>query len=205
MLSGAELAGIADWCRRRGVRLVSDEIYQGLFYGKPAGTALAHAPDAIAINSFSKYFSMTGWRLGWMVVPPDLIRSVECLAQNFVVVSAPTLSQHAAIVAFDCTDELEANVGAMPPTGRCCWTRCRRRGFEDFASADGAFYLYADITHRTNDSQEFCRRMLAETGVATTPASISTPGVATASSASPSPAATADMAEAARRLRAWRG
>jgi aspartate/methionine/tyrosine aminotransferase len=108
MLSATELGTLAAWCGRNGVRMVSDEIYHGIVYGAPAAT-MAGWPDAIVINSFSKYFAMTGWRLGWMVVPPDLIRAVEVLAQNLFI-SPPSLPQHAALAAFDCPADLEARV-----------------------------------------------------------------------------------------------
>lgn len=203
VLSAAELAGIAAWCSARGVRLVADEIYHGITYTGPAAAALSHAPEAIVINSFSKYFSMTGWRLGWIVVPPDLIRSVECLAQNFVV-SAPSLSQHAAIAAFDCTNELEANVRRYAANRALLLDALPNAGFGEFAPADGAFYLYADVTHRTNDSVAFCRRMLAETGVATTPGVDFDAGRGNRYIRFSFAGSTDDMAEAARRLAAWR-
>ncbi|MGE4562603.1 MAG: aminotransferase class I/II-fold pyridoxal phosphate-dependent enzyme, partial [Rhodospirillales bacterium] len=109
MIEAMELLELVEFCQDRDIRLVSDEIYHGITYGKRAETALAFTDDAIVINSFSKYYSMTGWRLGWLVVPEDLLRSAECLAQNLFI-SPPSLSQHAAIAAFECTDELEANV-----------------------------------------------------------------------------------------------
>ncbi len=115
------LAEIAGWCKTADVPLVADEIYHGLTYTGAATTALEVSDDAIVLNGFSKYYSMTGWRLGWMIVPEKMIRQVECLAQNLYI-SPPSLSQHAAQAAFDATDELEANRGAMPPTGACCWT-----------------------------------------------------------------------------------
>src|SRR5689334_10076099 len=108
MLHPEELAGIAAWCAQAGVRLVSDEIYHGLNYASPLATA-ARFPGAVVVNSFSKYFSMTGWRVGWLVLPEDMLRPVECLAQNLFI-SAPHVSQVAAEAAFDCTEELQANV-----------------------------------------------------------------------------------------------
>jgi aspartate/methionine/tyrosine aminotransferase len=155
-------------CAARGIRLISDEIYHGITYDASAVTALEFGDDMIVINSFSKYFSMTGWRLGWMVVPPDLVRSVECLAQNFFV-APPTLSQLAALAVFDCGRELDANVRSYARNRELLLARLPGAGFRDIAPPDGAFYLYADVGHLTNDSAEFCRRMLAETGVAATP------------------------------------
>jgi aspartate/methionine/tyrosine aminotransferase len=203
MLGDAELAELAAYCRRRGIRLVSDEIYHGITYGEPAATALAHAPEAIVINSFSKYFSMTGWRLGWMVAPADLVRAVECLAQNLVI-SAPSLSQHAAVEAFDCTEELEANIKRYAANRALLLEQLPAAGFEDFAPPDGAFYLYADVSHLTNDSLDFCRRMLHETGVAATPGIDFDAGRGHHHVRFSFAGATADMAEAARRLKAWK-
>ena len=168
MMPAAELAALARYCEAAGIRFVSDEIYHGIVYEGAASTALASSDQAIVINSFSKYFSMTGWRLGWMVVPPDLVRSVECLAQNFFV-APPTLSQLAACAVFDCGDELDANVRSYARNRELLLDRLPRAGFRDIAPPDGAFYLYADVGHLTNDSADFCRRMLAETGVAATP------------------------------------
>ena len=112
MLDGPSLAAVSDWCATHGVRLVADEIYHGITYSEPAPTALSLDPDALVVNSFSKYFSMTGWRLGWVVAPADLVEPVRRLAQNFFV-AAPTLSQMAAVAAFDCHDELQANDGPL--------------------------------------------------------------------------------------------
>jgi aspartate/methionine/tyrosine aminotransferase len=156
------------YCRERGVRLVSDEIYHGITYEAPAVTALEFGDDAIIINSFSKYYSMTGWRLGWMVMPEDMLRPVECLAQNLFV-SPPTLPQHAAIAAFDCGAELDAHVARYRQNRDILMRELPKAGFDSMAPAEGAFYLYADVSRMTNDSQDFCRRMLAETGVAATP------------------------------------
>jgi aspartate/methionine/tyrosine aminotransferase len=203
MLGDAELAELAAYCRHRGIRLVSDEIYHGITYGEPAATALAHAPEAIVINSFSKYFSMTGWRLGWMVAPPDLVRAVECLAQNLVI-SAPSLSQHAAVEAFDCTEELEANIKRYAANRALLLAQLPAAGFEDFAPPDGAFYLYADVSRLTNDSLDFCRRMLHETGIAATPGIDFDAGRGHHYVRFSFAGATKDVAEAAKRLRAWK-
>ncbi|MEA2754176.1 MAG: hypothetical protein QOJ54_465 [Aliidongia sp.] len=203
MLSTQALAELADYCRGRGIRLISDEIYHGITYGGPAATALEAEPDAVVINSFSKYFSMTGWRLGWMIVPPDLIRPVECLAQNLLI-SPPSLAQHAAIEAFDCTEELDANVRRYAQNRALLLDRLPAAGFTDFAPPDGAFYLYADVSSMTGDSLEFCRRMLHETGVAATPG-LDFDGERGRRTVRFSFAgATADMAKAAERLCAWR-
>ncbi len=165
MLTPDELAAIAAWCDARGVRLISDEIYHGLQYGRPIATAAAFSPNAVVINSFSKYFSMTGWRVGWMVLPDDLVRPVECLAQNLFI-SAPHICQVAAEAAFDCEAELEANVARYRRSRDHLLAALPGAGFPDIAAPDGAFYIYADVGARTNDSTAFCARMLAEAGIA---------------------------------------
>ncbi len=158
-------------CRRArtlGLPLISDEIYHGLTYGTPAATALQFEPDAVVINSFSKYHCMTGWRIGWMVVPQRLVRPIERLAQNLYI-SAPYLSQVGALAAFEATEELEAV--------RAGYARNRAILLEGFPGiglgkvhpADGAFYIYSDVSDLTDDAAAFCKRMLAETGVAATP------------------------------------
>ncbi len=168
MLSPAELGVLAGYCQERGIRLISDEIYHGITYGMPTATALQFSDGAVVINSFSKYYSMTGWRLGWMVVPEDLFRTVECLTQNLFI-SPPTLSQHAAVAAFDCAEELDANVARYAASRDLLLEALPKAGLDRLAPADGAFYIYADVRHLTNDSEAFCRRMLAETGIAATP------------------------------------
>lgn len=162
------LQQLVEGCSARGIRLISDEIYHGIVYGAPAATTLAYTDDAIIINSFSKYFAMTGWRLGWLVLPPDLVRPIERLAQSLFI-SAPTLSQRAAIAAFDCTDELEERVAQYAANRRLLLEGLPRAGFDRLAPADGAFYLYADVSALTNDSEAFCQRILTETGIALTP------------------------------------
>lgn len=168
MLAPDELAAIAAWCDARGVRLVSDEIYHGLHYSRPIATAAALSPHAVVVNSFSKYFSMTGWRVGWMLLPEDLVRPVECLAQNLFI-SAPHVCQVAAEAAIDCAAELDANVARYRRSRDHLLRALPGAGFPDIAAADGAFYIYADVGARTNDSTAFCAAMLAEAGVAATP------------------------------------
>ena len=168
MLGREALKGLIAYCADRRVRFISDEIYHGITYGQKAETALAFADDAIIINSFSKYFCMTGWRLGWMIVPEELRRQTERLAQNLFI-SPPALSQHAALHAFDCGAELDENVARYARNRTHLLSELPAAGFTRLAPADGAFYLFADVSHLTNDSDEFCRRMLEETGVATTP------------------------------------
>lgn len=203
MIRRGGLEALTAYCADRGIRIVSDEIYHGITYGEKAETVLAFTDDAIVVNSFSKYFSMTGWRLGWMVVPEALLRSVECLAQNLYI-SPPSLAQIAGVAAFDCRDLLDANVSRYARNRELLLGELPRAGFDRLASADGAFYLYADVAGMTNDSQEFCARMLAETGVAITPGVDFDPERGNGSVRFSFAGATADMAEAARRLIAWR-
>lgn len=203
MLSPAEMADLAAWCETRQVRLVSDEIYHGIVYGAPAATALDAGEHAIVVNSFSKYYAMTGWRLGWMVLPPDLVRAVECLQQNLFI-SPPTLSQVAAEAVFDHRDELDARVAVYRANRDILLEELPKAGFTRLAPSDGAFYLYADIAELTNDSPDFCRRMLAETGVAATPGTDFDPVQGHRTMRFSFAGATADMVEAAKRLRAWR-
>jgi aspartate/methionine/tyrosine aminotransferase len=168
MIAPAELRRLADYCRERGIRLVSDEIYHGITYEGVAETARQFGREAIVVNSFSKYYSMTGWRLGWMLVPPDLARSVECLAQNFYI-SPPALSQRAAVAAFHCGDELDSHVARYRGNRDLLLATLVKAGLTRFAPAEGAFYLYVDVSALTRDSEEFCRRLLAEIAIATTP------------------------------------
>jgi aspartate/methionine/tyrosine aminotransferase len=203
MLTADELRDLVTYCDAEGVRLISDEIYHGITYEQPAETALAYGRDVVIINSFSKYFSMTGWRLGWMVLPNDLLRAVECLGQNLFI-SPPTISQHAGIAAFDCRDELDANVGRYAINRSLLLEQLPKAGFDHLASADGAFYIYADVSGLTNDSPEFCQRMLADTGVAATPGTDFDPRRGHRYVRFSFSGDEADMAEAAQRLIDWR-
>jgi aspartate/methionine/tyrosine aminotransferase len=204
MLTPEALGSLVEWCRSRNVRFVSDEIYHGITYDGPrAATALQFGDDVIVVTSFSKYYSMTGWRIGWMVVPPDLARSVEVLAQNFFV-APPTLPQFAAMAAFDARDELDANVARYRRNRDLLLAKLPQAGFERFAAPDGAFYLYADVAHLTTDSEEFCRRMLNEAGVAATPGIDFDPARGRAFVRFCFAGAEAEMEEAVRRLAAWR-
>ena len=168
MLDRTALTGLVDYCETNGMRLISDEVYHGITYGEKAISAVELSDSVVVINSFSKYFSMTGWRLGWMVVPEELVRSIEVLAQNLAI-SAPALSQYAALAAFDSSDELDAKVDGYARNRELLLRELPLAGFDKMAPADGAFYIFADVTKLTNDSMEFCRRMLDEIGVATTP------------------------------------
>jgi aspartate/methionine/tyrosine aminotransferase len=168
MLEADRLRDLVEACRRCGLWFISDEIYHGLTYAFPADTALRHCEHAIVINSFSKYFSMTGWRIGWMVVPQALVRTVERLAQNLYI-SPPAVSQVAALAAFDCREELEANRAVYAANRELLLRGLPALGFDDIVPADGAFYLYADVSRLTDDSVAFARVMLDEAGVAVTP------------------------------------
>jgi aspartate/methionine/tyrosine aminotransferase len=168
MIGRAALAGLGETCRRLGLWFVSDEIYHGLTYAGPASTALESDDDAIVINSFSKYYCMTGWRIGWTVVPERLVRPVERLAQNLYI-SPPYLSQVAALAAFDAIDELEDVKAGYARNRALLLEELPRVGLTEMHPVDGAFYIYADIARFTNDSIAFCKRMLDETGIASTP------------------------------------
>ena len=165
MIDPDTLSALYRWCEDKGVRLISDEIYHGITFDQAAQTVRSLGHDAIIINSFSKYFSMTGWRLGWMIVPDDLARSIECLSQNFHI-SPPTLSQYAAMPAFQSTAELDGHVDRYRRNRDILVRGLARATIDRLAPSDGAFYLYADVSHLTSDSLAFCRRLLAQTGVA---------------------------------------
>jgi aspartate/methionine/tyrosine aminotransferase len=151
-----------------GIRFISDEIYHGLDYAFPAVTALQLSPSAVVINSFSKYFCMTGWRIGWIVMPEPLVRPVERLQQNLAI-SAPTLAQIAAEAAFDGAAEMEEIKHGYEENRRILIEGLPKDGLDRFLPVDGAFYLYADVSRFSNDSFVFAQRMLEEAGVAATP------------------------------------
>lgn len=163
-----ELAAIARLCAERGIRILSDEIYHGLCYDAPARSMLEHADEAVIINSFSKYFSMAGWRLGWLVVPPDAIRAARARMGNLFL-TPPSLAQHAGLAAFDCAAELDGHVDTYRRNRALLLAALPAMGLAEIAPPDGAFYIYADVGHLTDDSLSFCQRLLRETGVATAP------------------------------------
>ncbi len=199
----ADFLELQAFCEQHGIRLISDEIYHGLSYGLEVTTAAANLGTGIVVNSFSKYFSMTGWRLGWMIVPKDLMRPLECVAQNLFI-SAPTLSQWAGVFVFDCHDELKANVAKYAANRELLLKRLPSLGFNKFAPADGAFYIYADVAQHTNDSEAYCRRILHEAGVACTPGVDFDPVNGRHFMRFSFAGSTADMAEACDRLEAWK-
>ncbi len=202
MIAPERLAELVRFCDDHGIWFISDEIYHGLTYGAPAATALGVSSDAIVINSFSKYYAMTGWRIGWLVVPPSLVRVVERLQQNLFI-SAPAVSQVAALGAFEGADELERNREIYAMNRALLLKALPEAGLSSLAPADGAFYLYADVSAFTDDARAFASAMLQEIGVAVTPGldfderrghrfiRFSYAGTE------------ADMAEAAHRLKGW--
>jgi len=202
MLAAAEMKALTGYCDANGIRLISDEIYHGITYEGAGETALSFTDNAFIVNSFSKYYSMTGWRVGWMVVPEDLHRSVECLAQNLFI-SVPALSQRAACAAFDCREELDANVLRYAANRELLLRELPKAGLDRLAPADGAFYIYAEVGHLTNDSEAFCRQILAETGVAMAPGTDFDRERGRATVRISFAGDTATMGEAARRLQAW--
>ncbi len=204
MLGREELAALAAACRARGMAFISDEIYHGLTYGRDAVTALSVDPGAFVINSFSKYFSMTGWRIGWMVVPETHLRTIERLAQNLFICPSHA-SQIAALAALDAEEELEGNRLIYDRNRAVLLEELPKAAFRDLAPCDGAFYLYADIGHMTNDSLDFTRRMLREAGVAATPGLDFDPARGAHTLRFSFARSTADMIEGARRLKDWLG
>jgi aspartate/methionine/tyrosine aminotransferase len=202
MLTPERLAALTRVCRDAGIWFISDEIYHGLTYKQPAETALRYSDDAIVINSFSKYFSMTGWRVGWLIVPAGLVRVVERLAQNLYI-APPAIAQMAALGAFDAREELEANRSVYAANHDLLLEELPKAGFTDIVPADGAFYLYAHVAHLTNDSRAFCAEMLRETGVAATPGIDFDAARGHQYVRFSYAGSTADMQDAARRLRAW--
>jgi aspartate/methionine/tyrosine aminotransferase len=168
MLGHAEMAALIGHCAARGISFISDEIYHGLHYGARGVSALEITDQAYVINSFSKYFSMTGWRVGWMVVPQDHVRTIERLAQNMFI-CPPHASQVAALAALDCRDELEANRHVYGENRRLMLEGLPKAGFARIAPPDGAFYIYADVSDLTDDSLAFAREILHGAEVAVTP------------------------------------
>lgn len=168
MLSQDDLTKLISATHARGAAFVSDEIYHGIEYERPAVSALEVSDQVYVINSFSKYHSMTGWRVGWMVVPEDHVRIIERLAQNMFI-CAPHVSQVAALAAMDCHDELEANMAVYRANRALMLEGLPKAGFTKIAPPDGAFYIYADVSEFTDDSRAFAAEILEEAGVAVTP------------------------------------
>lgn len=168
IIPAAELEAIAKVCRERGIRIVSDEIYHGLSYEEPTHSMLEFDPDVLVVNSFSKFFSMAGWRLGWLLSPRDgADRAVAYMGALFL--TPPSLAQHAALAAFDSQDELKGHVEVYRKNRELLLAALPALGLETIAPPDGAFYIYADVGHLTDDSLAFCQKLLRDTGVATAP------------------------------------
>jgi aspartate/methionine/tyrosine aminotransferase len=167
-----ELAAIAAWCEASGARLISDEVYHGLVYdgAPPTSCAWQTSRNALVVNSFSKYFAMTGWRLGWLLVPPELHRAVDCLTGNFTI-CPPALSQYAAVAAFTAAAVAEADghLHQYAINRSLLLDGLRDIGVDRLAPTDGAFYVYADVSDFTSDSMTFCSKLLADTGIAIAP------------------------------------
>jgi len=206
VIPAAELAAIARWCDTNEVRLISDEIYHGLVYpgAPPTSCAWETSRNAVVVNSFSKYFSMTGWRLGWLLVPTELRRAVDCLTGNFSI-CPPVLRQHAAIAAFtpDAIAEAEGHLLQYAANRETLLSGLHQLGVTRLAPTDGAFYVYADVSDFTDDSLKFSERLLAETGVAIAPGvdfdTVKGDSFVRLSFAGP----TADIHEALRRMEPW--
>jgi aspartate/methionine/tyrosine aminotransferase len=202
----AELAAIASWCETSGVQLVSDEIYHGLVYPGAPSTSCAWetSGEAVVVNSFSKYYAMTGWRLGWLLVPPALHRAVDRLTGNFSI-CPPTLPQYAAVAAFspESATQADALVEQYAVNREMLLRGLPEIGLPHLAPADGAFYVYADITAYSTNSLDFCARLLADTGIATAPGidfdTVHGGGYVRLSFAG----ATSDISEALRRMGPW--
>lgn len=202
MLDRPALAALVGAAAERGIAFISDEIYHGIQYGARAVSALEVSDEVYVINSFSKYFSMTGWRIGWMVVPEAHVRRVERLAQNFFI-CPPHASQVAALAALDAGPELEANVDVYRANRALMLEGLPAAGFTRFAPPDGAFYIYADVSEMTDDSRALAARILREAGVAVTPGLDFDTGRGHGTLRFSYAAATAEIAEGLRRLRAW--
>lgn len=168
MLDDASLSAIVSWCNERGVKIVSDEIYHGLTYGAPASTALSLTDEVLVVNSFSKYFSMTGWRLGWLVVPENFVSPIVKFAANLLL-GPQTLSQIAGVAAFDCHDELQGHIVRYAHNREILLDGLRAAGFDRLAPAEGAFYVYADVSEHSNSSTKLCEEWLDQLGIAATP------------------------------------
>lgn len=204
MISEKGLKELASYCRARGIRIISDEIYHGITFEQNAHSMAEFDSECLIVNSFSKYYSMTGWRLGWLVFPETLSRSIECLAQNLFI-SAPTLSQISAIKAFDCKTELDQNVARYRANRDLLLRELPKAGFTQLSRAEGAFYVYADISTMTDDSSAFCQKILNETGVAITPGVDFDPERGQRYARFSFAGSTEDMEKAASRLKNWAG
>ncbi|MCG3749798.1 pyridoxal phosphate-dependent aminotransferase [Amycolatopsis sp. Poz14] len=206
VLPSGELAAISGWCASHGVQLISDEIYHGISYGKQLDCAWQYGREALVLGSFSKYFAMTGWRLGWMLVPQRLHRAVDVLTGNFTI-CPPAVSQYAAVAAFtpESYAEADAHVEHYRRNRDLLFAGLREIGLDKLAPADGAFYAYADVSDHTTDSLSWCQRLLADTGLAITPGIDFDPVDGGRYVRFSFAGATEDVTEGLRRLGGWLG
>jgi len=202
MLDHAAMRALIGHCETRDIAFVSDEIYHGLHYGARAVSALEISDDVVVINSFSKYFSMTGWRVGWMVVPEDMVRVIERLAQNMFI-CAPHASQVAALAALDCGVDLEANRAVYRENRALMLDGLPKAGFRRLAPPDGAFYIYADVSDITDDSMALADELLNNAGVSVTPGHDFDPGRGAANLRFSYARSKADIIEGLARLQAY--
>ncbi len=202
VIGGELMASLTAFCREQGIRVVSDEIYHRITFGAEEVSALDYEAEAVVVQSFSKYQSMTGWRVGWLVAPDDLVAPIERLAQNLFI-SAPAISQHAALGSFDAVAELDDHVARYRVNRDLVVEGLKGMGFDRLAPADGAFYVWADVGDLGIDSQILCRRWLEETGVAVTPGIDFDPASGGRFVRFSYSESTADIAEAVRRLERW--
>jgi len=202
MVDEAGMRALCEACKARGIRLISDEIYHRIEFQGRGVSALEFTDDAIVVNSFSKYYAMTGWRVGWLVLPPEMVRPAECVAQNLFI-CAPAVSQYGALGALDAGAELDAVVESYRRSRDVLLTELPEAGLSRLAPADGAFYIYADVGHLTDDSQGFCKRMLDEIGVAATPGVDFDPARGQRYVRFSFAGREDEIAEAARRIRRW--
>jgi aspartate/methionine/tyrosine aminotransferase len=202
IIAAEGLAQIAEACHACGAAVVSDEIYHGLSYVGPARSMLEFAPDAFVINSFSKYYSMAGWRLGWLVAPPGLIAAARAYVGNLYL-TPPSLAQHAALAAMDAEAELEGHVAVYRRNRDLMLAALPDLGLKSIAPPDGAFYIYADIGHLTDDSLSYCEQLLRDTGVATAPGVDFDPVEGRRFMRFSFAVSTAEVEEALRRLKPW--
>jgi aspartate/methionine/tyrosine aminotransferase len=202
IIPAEELKAIAEVCRARGIAIVSDEIYHGLTYVEPARSILEFDSGALVISSFSKYFSMAGWRLGWLLAPRDKVsRAVAYMGNLFL--TPPSLSQHAALAALDSTDELEGHLETYRRNRALLLDALPRMGLRSIAPPDGAFYIYASVAHLTDDSFKFCEDLLRETGVAAAPGVDFDPALGHEFVRFSFAVSTAEVEEALRRMEPW--
>ncbi len=202
MIAPDQLREISQWCEDNGVRLFSDEVYHGITYEEPAETVLKFTDKAVVLNSFSKYFAMTGWRLGWLVLPEEAVDPVKRLAENLFV-SPPTLAQCVAKEIFDYRDDLNGYLDVYRANRDLLREELPKAGFSKLSQAQGAFYFYCDIHHLTNDSIAFCKRMLDEAKVSVTPGSDFDVGRGNGTIRISYAGGTEDIKEACRRLQEW--